>query len=302
MGYPATDFKRLPASMDAVVNSPGFDDIPEIKLHELLNQPAVHAGLAPFLAALITAELFQRIRLSGLAIIAGFALTIYLAGSFSFDPLSATRKIVLLGLVCAALGLLLDLLRMSWFGALLPIMGAAAAVWVTLSIFQNRPPEIVLLWGAGCAAYVAILVWGMDTLESDSLRSATAAAALGLGTGGAALIGSSPLHGKFGLALGSAALAIVLLQMVFNQTFSTGRVFTLPLALIAGTTGCLAVLNGPLPWYALPLLAGIPITAFLMPLPRMSLLMQSLLLAIPSFALAAGAVFITWQSVGRPAF
>jgi hypothetical protein len=282
-----------------VVNSPQYDDILEIKLHELLNQPLVQAGLAPFLAALITAELFQRIRLSGLAIIAGFAVTIYLAGDFSFEPLTSTRKIVMLGLIGAALGLLLDLLRLSWASALLPILGGAAAVWVALPVFQHRAPEIVLLWGAGCAAYVAILVWAMNSLESDSLRSANAAAALGLGTGGAALLGSSLLLGKFGLALGSAAVAVALIQMLFNQTFSTGRVFTLPLAIIAGIIGCMAVLNGQLPWYALPLLAAIPITSILIPLPRMSLRMQSLLLAVPAFAFAAGAVFITRQAAGN---
>jgi hypothetical protein len=268
-------------------------------LHELLTHPAIQAGLAPFLAALIAAELFQRVRLSGLAIVAGFALTVYLVSDFSFDTLTATRKIVLLGLISAALGLLLSLAWLSWFSALLPILGGAAAVWVALQVLRPQPPELVLLWGAGCAAYVAILVWGMDTLESDSLRSATAAAALGLGTGGAALVGSTALLGKFGLALGSAAGAVILIQMVFNHTFATGRAFTLPLAVIAGTTGCMAVLGGHLPWYALPILAAIPVVTMLMPLPRMSLQLQSLLLAVPAFALAGGAIFITGLVTGK---
>ncbi|HEY0665271.1 MAG TPA: hypothetical protein VGD24_04335 [Gallionella sp.] len=268
-------------------------------MHELLNQTAIQAGLAPFLAGLIAAELFQRIRLSGLAVIAGFALTVYLASGFSFDPLTATRKIVLLGLVGAALGLLLSLAWLSWFSTLLPILGGAAAVWVALTVLRPQSPELVLLWGAGCAAYVAILVWSMDSLEHDSLRSASAGAALGLGTGGAALLGSSVLLGKFGLALGSATTALILIQMVFNHTFATGRVFTLPLALIAGTAGCMAVLGGHLPWYALPVLAAIPVITMLMPLPRMSLPLQSLLLAVPAFALAGGAVFITGIVTGR---
>ena len=45
-------------------------------MQALLNHPAVQAGLAPFVVALIVAELLLRMRLSGLAIIAGFAVTV----------------------------------------------------------------------------------------------------------------------------------------------------------------------------------------------------------------------------------
>src|ERR1017187_8372468 len=102
-----------------VVNSPRFDDQMEVKLQELLNHPAIQAGLAPFLVALITAELFQRIKLSGLAIIAGFAITVYLASDFTIEPFTASRKIILCGLIGAALGLLLSMLPLRWFAALL---------------------------------------------------------------------------------------------------------------------------------------------------------------------------------------
>ena len=56
----------------------------------------MQAGLVPFLVALITALLFRRINLSGRAIIAGFAVTIYLASDFTMLPFTAARKIVLL--------------------------------------------------------------------------------------------------------------------------------------------------------------------------------------------------------------
>ena len=267
-------------------------------MQELLNHPAVQAGLAPFLAALIAAELFQRVKLSGLAIIAGFAVTVYLASDFSIEPLTASRKIVLLGLISATLGLLLSLLRLSWFSALLPIFGGAATVWVAQRILQQQPPQTILLWGAGCAAYVAILVWFMDSIESDPLRSANAATALGIGTGGAALVGASALLGQFGLALGSAAAAHLLIQMISNRPLPAGRVFTLPLAVIAGLTGCIAVLSAQLPWYALPILAIIPIAARLVPLPNQSLRIQSLVLALPTFTIAGGAIYMTWRAAG----
>jgi hypothetical protein len=286
-----------------VVNSHRLDSQSEVKLQALLNHPAVQAGLAPFLVALITAELFQRMKLSGLAIIAGFAITVYLASDFTIEPLTASRKIVLLGLLSALLALLLNLLPLRWFSYLLPIFGGAAAIWTVQRVLQQHPPQIALLWGAGCAAFVAVLMWGMDQLsDKEPLRAASAATALGIGTGGAALVGASAMLGQFGLALGSAAGAHLLIQMISNQPLPTGRTFTLPLAVIAGLTGCVAVLSAKLPWYALPILAAIPFVAWLVPLPKMSVRVQSLLLTILTFAFVGGAIYVTWRVAGDVPF
>ena len=286
-----------------MVNSRQFDILMEHKLQELLNHPAVQAGLAPFLAALVAAELLQRPRLSGLAIIAGFAATVYLASDFNFEPLTASRKIVLSGLAGTLLALLLGLLRTRWVGSLLPVIGGAAAIWTAQRILQQQESPLVLQWGAACAAYVAILVWGMDKLlEQEPLRAASAGTALGIGTGAAALVGASALLGQFGLALGSAAAAHLLIQMFTNQTLSTGRVFTFPLALIAGLTGCIAVLSARLPWYALIILAGIPLAARLVPLPGSTIRIHSLQLLMLTFAIAGGAVYLTWRSAGDVPF
>jgi hypothetical protein len=267
-------------------------------LQQLLNHPAVQAGFAPFLAGLVSAGLFRRIGLSGLAIIAGFALMVYLASDFTLTPLTASRKIVLLGLVGAALGLLSVLLQPRWLGSLLPVLGGAAAIWTAQRILQQHAPQVALLWGAGCAAYVAILVWGMDGLNDQPARAASAASALGIGTGGAALVGASALLGQFGLALGSAAAAYLLIHLSGNKPLPVGRVFTLPLALIAGLTGCIAVLSAELPWYALPALAAIPLSARFIPLPGGSLRIQTLLCAVPAFTLAVGAIYLTWRIAG----
>lgn len=285
-----------------MVNSPQFDTQMENKLQELLNHPAVQAGLAPFLAALIAAELFQRIKLSGLAVIAGFAATVYLASDFAIEPLTASRKIVLLGSISASLGILLSLIRLSWFTWLLPVLGGAAAIWTVQRILQQQSPQVALLWGAGCAAYVAVLVWGMDMLENQSPRAAVAAAALGIGTGGAALVGASALLGQFGLALGSAAAAHLLIQMITNRMLPAGRIFTLPLAIVAGLTGCIAVLSARLPWYALAILTCIPIVARLAPLHAQPVRTQILLLTLLTFACAGGAVYLTWRVAGDVPF
>lgn len=268
-------------------------------MQELLNHPAVQAGLAPFLVALIVSELFLRIRLSGLAVIAGFAVTVYLVSDFSIEPLTAVRKIVLSGLFSALLGLLLGSSKSNWRSWLLPVLAGVATGWTVQRILQQQTPDIIMQWGAGCAAYVAFLVWGMDKLlEKESPRAACAATALGIGTGGAALVGASALLGQFGLALGAAAAAHLLIQIISNQPLPTGRMFTLPLALIAGLVGCLAVLSAKLPWYALAILAGIPLATWLIPLPKQSIRIQSLLLALVSFTFAAGAIYVTWRVAG----
>ena len=268
-------------------------------MQEFLNHPGVQAGLAPFLLALIIGELFLRIRLSGLAIITGFAITVYLASDFSIEPLTASRKIVALALVSTVVGIILGGSKSNWRSWLLPALAILATLWTVQRILQQQTPDIMLQWGAGCAAYVAILVWSMDKLlEKDSFRAASAATVLGIGTGGAALVGASALLGQFGLAIGAAATAHLLIQMISNQPLPTGRMFTLPLALIAGLTGCLAALSAKLPWYALAILAGIPLVAWLIPLPKQTVRVQSLLLTLLATPFAAGAIYVTWRVAG----
>jgi hypothetical protein len=134
------------------------------------------------------------------------------------------------------------------------------------------------------------------------VRAGSAGMALGFGTGAAALIGASALLGQFGLALGSAAGAYMLIQMISNSNLPCGRSYTLPLSLIAGLTGCLAVLTAQLPWYALIMLAAIPVLARIPVSEKLALWLQSLLLSVASLVCAAGAAYLTWRVAGAPPF
>ena len=269
-------------------------------MQELLNQPAVQGGFAPFIAALVVAELLQRPRLSGLAVIAGFAVTVYLVADFSFVPLTAARKVVWLGMLSAALAVPLTLLKADWVRLVLTVGAALAAVWMVERILQQQGTATVVLWGVGCMLYTGWLVFWMDGLGDASVRAGSAGLALGLGTGGAALFGASALLGQFGLALGAAAGAFLLIQMITNASLPCGRNYTLPLSLIAGLTACLAVLTAQLPWYALAALALIPLAAKI-PVPeKQPLWVQSLLLSAVAVACAAAAVYLTWRVAGAP--
>ena len=269
-------------------------------MQEWLNHPAVQSGLAPFVAALITAELLQRLRLSGLALIAGFALTVYLVSNFAITPLTASRKIVWLGISAGLLGIVLNFLNSSLWRPVIAIMAAAVAIWVNLRILQQQPVGVAMQWGIGSALYVGWLVFWMDGLNETSVRAGSTGLALGLGTGGTALLGGSALLGQFGLALGAAAGAYLLLQMLSNSRLPCGRSYTLPLALITGLIGCFAVLSTQMPWYALAVLAAIPLLAKIPVSEKSALWVQSLLLSVVTLAVAAGAIYLTWRVAGAP--
>ena len=267
-------------------------------MHALLTHPAVQAVLAPFLAALLTAELLQRLRLSGLAIIAGFAITVYLVSGFGYAPLTNTRKIIWLGVASGLLAIPLSLINWTLWRPVLTVLAAAAAVWVVQRILLQHPTEVALQWGAGCALYVGWLVFWMDTLQDSPVRAGSAGMALGLGTGAALLIAGSSLLGKYDLAAGSAAFAFLFIMFVSNSHLNCGRSFTLPLALIAGLSACLAVLTTNLPWYALAALSAIPLAAKFPVSDNSAVWVQATLLSAATLACALGAVYLSWHING----
>src|SRR6266705_6169758 len=101
-------------------------------MQEMLANPAVQGGLAPFVAALIVAAFLAPFRLGGLAIVAAFATAVYFIDGFTFEPLTATRKIILLGLAAPVAGIVIDFaFRPTRLAAsALPLPGAAAAAWI----------------------------------------------------------------------------------------------------------------------------------------------------------------------------
>lgn len=269
-------------------------------MQELLQNPMVQGGIAPFLMAIIVAELLQRLRLSGLAIVAGFAATVYLASGFSFEPLTATRKVVLIGLLSPLAALVLDYLGAYWLRPLLAAAGGMLTWWVTERILQQQALPTLLMWAAGISFYTGWLVYWMDNLAHSPVRASSAGLALGLGTGTAALFGASALLGLYGMALGAAAGAFLLLQMITNQNLPGGRSLTLPLSLVAALLGTLAVLSAHLPWYALPALGAIPLVVHIPISERSPVWIQSILLSAIALVFAALAVYLTWRVAGAP--
>lgn len=241
-------------------------------------------------------------RLSGLAIIAGFAITVFLVSGFGYAPLSSARKIVWLGIASGLLAIPLTLINSTLWRPVLTVLAAAAAVWVAQHALLQHNMATALQWGAGCALYVGWLVYWMDDLESEPVRAASAGMALGLGTGATLLIAGAAVLGKYDLAIGSAAAAFLLIMFASNSHLSAGRTFTLPLALISGLSGSLAVLTIRLPWYVLAVLAAIPLAAKLPASDRSPVWVQATLLSAATLACAAGAAYLSWRIHGWSAF
>src|ERR1700681_5121675 len=107
---------------------------------ELLNNPAVQGGVAPLVVALVIATLLARTRLPWLAIVGGYATMIALTTGFQFSPLTASRKIVLLGLIVPVIGIAADLMpRPSRaITAVFALAARLVSIWTFASVLRQQ--------------------------------------------------------------------------------------------------------------------------------------------------------------------
>lgn len=272
-------------------------------MKEWLLNPAVQAGVAPFLTALITAAVFRRMGWywAGAAVVAGFAVAVYLSSGFQFQPWSSTRKIVALVLGAAALGLLFDLYpyQRRW---LLPVVftaAVAAVLWVVWPVLSRREGMEYWLLAVGVGVYAGWCAAAMESLRAKPEAMLGAAVALGFGAGGTALLGASALLGQWGLALGASAIALWLIVTFMRRT-SVGSLVALPIGLGAGLIGVGAFVYAKLPWYSLAILAVVPLLAHLTWFRRLPHVAQSFLSLIVAAVPAGAAAWFTLQETGAP--
>jgi len=269
-------------------------------MEELLQHPAFQGGVAPFLAALVVVAVLQFVRLGGLAAVAAFCVAVFLISGFAFSPLTATRKIVLLGLVAPIVGILVDFaFKPTRLGqVVLALAAGAAAAWAFMSVLQQKELAHALLIGGGCAAFVAWLVGFGLTQAEQPVRAGAMGLGLGLGGGVAAILGASALYGSYALALGAGAAAFLLWQVVTGKRTRAGATFTLSVTLTAGLLLAGTMVLAQLPWYSLAGFALLPL-ATLLPVPeRAPVFVQATLASTYALAVAAGACAMAWQSSG----
>ncbi len=264
---------------------------------ELLNNPAMQAGVLPFIVALIVAVLLHRSRLMGLAIGAGFFTVSFLALGFSFDSLTAVRKMILAGGGATVLVLLLELTGVQAktpVRAALAAVAAVVAVWVIARVLQQREMGAAFLAGTASALYLAALVESGNRISSDSVRAASAALMLGLGCGVLALLGASASMAQAGIAIGASAGAALLIQMLTGKRAPTGWTLALPANVIAGLVGLLAVFTGALPWYCLLPTLAVPWATRLVPAEKWPVWLTAFLSALAALVPMLLAVVLAW--------
>ncbi|HUK04545.1 MAG TPA: hypothetical protein VLV90_05615 [Burkholderiales bacterium] len=264
------------------------------------DHPAVQGGVAPFVVALVVAILLQRFNLAGLAIAAALATVAYFLNGLTLEPLTVTRKVILLGLAAAAAGFLADaLLKPSRAIAVgLPLIGAACAAWAFWTVLAQKPVVECVRLGGGIALYAGSMVAMFGALRAQPVRAGAAGLGLGLGTGIAAILGASATYGLYGIALAAGAGAFLLVQMVAGRTTAAGAAYTFPAALAGALLGAGAMLLAELAWYALATLLLVPAAAFL-PMPqKQPIWLQSIVVSLYTFAAAAVPWVLAWRYAG----
>jgi len=266
-----------------------------------LSHPAVQAGVAPFAVGLLVAAIGMPLRLAGLAAAAGFATALYLTGNFVFEPLTALRKLALVGIGAGLLGWVTDLAfkpaRMA--GIMLGLLAAAASTWVFSTVLMQRPPLEAVGHGVGTGLLVLVTVAFMLDLHSHPIRAGAAGVGLGLGAGIGAILSASALIGMYGLALGAACAGFLLVAMIFGSRAAAGTSFTLAAGLIASLLASGALLLAKLPWHAAAALALVP-AAVRLPLPeRAHPALQAVVASIYALAVAALACALAWLASRR---
>jgi hypothetical protein len=185
-------------------------------MSDLLMNPAVQAGVLPFLGALLLAALLARTRFLAIATASGALLLLYLTVGFAFEPLTAQRKLTIL-LIGAVL-----LAAMSYVGL---VVGA--------TLLAGKQPLRAAVAGAS-------LGWGNGALAVLGASALLGQLGVALGTACAAVALVQMLRGQQAPAGWTLALpAAVGASLVGVLACATGELrwpLLLPLLLVAPVT------------------------------------------------------------------
>lgn len=263
----------------------------------LLQNPAVQAGVVPFAVAIGLSAALVRTRLLALAQVAGFLALVGLAIGFSFEALTASKKLVLIGIATAVAALALERRGgrppRSERAVLLAVL-AAGCVWMLWRLLAQLELGPALLAAALASAYIVVLVGSTLHMSGDPVRGAAAGLMVGLGTGVLALLGASAVLGLVGIAVGASAGATLLVQMLRGRSGEAGTTISLPASAIAGLAGVLAVMSASLPWFCLvPLLAS-PLATGVVPASVRPLWLRAFLSALAALVPVLLAVGLAW--------
>lgn len=272
-------------------------------MNELLQDPAIRSGILPLVIAVVSGVLLRP--LGWYAVGFGFvaALVVEVGLLVGFDivpPKSNTHKVVLLGFVAAGLGFLRDAMpgRSTLWMWLATVAGVIGVIWVIYPVVIRADSVGRAALVGGAAVFVGGILLAVERIRQIAIIPAVTLTWLGLGAGGAALLGATALYGELGIAVGSAAGGMALVAM-FGRIPNLGAMVLYPGLWFCAAVGIAAAVYSNLPWYSLAPLALIPWVGTL-PVPvEWSPRHKAVLLSLPMIVLAALAVFVTWYSAGQ---
>ena len=238
-----------------------------------------------------------RTRLAWLAIVAGYATMIALAVGFSFEPLTAARKVVLLILLAPLVGLVVDSVAENSQGvAFAARRRSRVPLPRGLSFSVLAQKEAVAAWGAGAgiAIFAALLVWLVLDLRNDSLRTGAAGLGLGLATGISGLLSASIGYFMGGVAIAASAGAMLLMRIFIARTHAPGALGALTIGLATALFAAGTLMLAQLPWYALPALLLVPLAARLPAPERLHPFVRAALLSLYTLAAAGVPIAAAW--------
>jgi hypothetical protein len=112
-------------------------------VQQLLSHPAFQSSVVPLLAGFAAAPLLMPLRLSGLGASVGFFATVYVVGNFALEPLTATRRIVVVVAAASAIGAVADLAfkPTRFAGLVLGFFCAAGVIWAFWNVLSQQSIE-----------------------------------------------------------------------------------------------------------------------------------------------------------------
>lgn len=260
--------------------------------------PAVQGGVAPLVVALVVAALLSRTRFAWLGIVAGYVTMIALSTGFAVSPLTASRKTMLVALAAPVIGVVADRMPKPSH-VLAPALAVAAgilSVWVFASVLEQRAGIARYGVAAGIALFVAALTWLTLRLRDDGLRTGAAGLGLGLATGIAGVLSASVGFLLAGVSIAAAAGAMLLVQVLFARDLAAGSTGALTIGVATALFAVGSLLLAQLPWYALPLLLLVPLSAGLRAPQRAPRIGRATVLAGYALIAAAVPILAAWYA------
>ena len=229
-------------------------------MNEFLEHPAVQGGVAPFVVALIVAVILGRTRYAWLAVVAGYVTAVALSTGIAFEPLTATRKVLVLTLVVAVAGIVLDALapKARTVTTILAAVAGLAAVWVFWTVLAQREGGALWTGAAAVAVFAGVMALALMSLRDDPVRVAAATRARYRDRCGRGPVGVDrlPSRGHGGRRRRRRDDA---LWVITSRTSTTGFLGTLTVGIMIALFAEGASLLAQMPWYATLSLLLIPL-------------------------------------------